>query len=139
MKTERLQQIRDEIAVSGLNLENAYADRAWLLHQYDALMADYDALSGRNQTLANTVADLTKRLSEETSRADRAEEKMRAGWIEVCQSGLARFKRERDEAVTYAERMETALRVIREWNGDAPGVLRLIDQALAKNSSQEKA
>lgn len=33
--TNRLAQIRAEVAISGSNLENAYADRAWLLQQLD--------------------------------------------------------------------------------------------------------
>ena len=42
-------------------------------------------------------------ISDATSRADKAEEQMRAGWVEVCQTGIADFKRENDRLTKYAE------------------------------------
>ena len=41
----RIDEIREAVdSDSGINLEDAYADRAWLLSQYDALLIEYEIL-----------------------------------------------------------------------------------------------
>jgi len=42
--SDRLQKIREAVKRDVANLEDAYADRAWLLSKYDALLAENQRL-----------------------------------------------------------------------------------------------
>lgn len=42
--TDRLTKIREAVERDGMNIEDAYADRAWLLSKYDSLTAEVSRL-----------------------------------------------------------------------------------------------
>lgn len=46
--SDRLTLIREAVAKDGMNLEDAYADRAWLLSKYDLATAALEAIKANS-------------------------------------------------------------------------------------------
>ena len=61
MDAKRLQQIRDDVARdSGLSMENAYADRAWLLKELDDAIGRLELAKDAWQKLAAATSQLDR-------------------------------------------------------------------------------